>query len=1061
MQKKRGRKIGLVVFGIFILFFIFQIQMISSEEAKIIDQGIIKELNNSNWVAVLIDLKDISEMDNVFSNFSVNEIRDLYKSPYSSRIDAEITEEGFEKLINDSRVTEIYFNAPVEGALSQSVPFIGVDPYVWNLGYNGTGVKICVIDSGVNKTHADLQGKIIEEACFCSASEGGSSNCCYNGNSEEYGNNSALDNCGHGTHVTGIIASQDSVYKGVAYGADVYAVKSLNSDNEGTLGDIGKAIEWCISVGSNVISISIYDHGEYGPFGKDGICPTLIDEDINNATFYNVSIISISGNDYYVNGTSYPGCSANVTSVGASFKDYDILASLTNRGTNLDLLAPGMNIWSLRWNPNSCFGTCTCSGDYMRCSGTSMAAPHASGVAALLLDRDPTLTPKEIREILQDTGKLIGDPYDPSSGLSFPRINASAAIDTVCTCTSWSSGSCGGGNCSSIQRQYTRSCTPSGCDSETKCEYDETCVGGDEITVCSSGCDYTTIQDAIDNALTEDIIKITDEGTYDERVNMNNTPDKVFLNCQGATITSDYEAIHIHNTEYNVILNCIFNSTKGIYITGDSDRNEFLNNVFDVEEKGLESYGSASGDGGSLYVKDSIFLNAEEEGSYFHSTEEYSPNNNVFDNDSFFNNEYALRFTRSSINEISDSLFEDNTYGIYLKGSNYDLEETISWNNFSGNNYGIYIDDQDGIQLYDNNFCPSNTNYDIYMSATTDEHGSGNVCEKPDGWDDLYVTGCTYYCDTPPEVTLLYPPDNSTYTTQGDVDLVCQSDDNYELVNVSLYHNIAGSWQLNQTKSISGTSNITIFTLSNIPNGTVFDWNCFAYDNKSRGSFADENWSLKVIVDNIAPNVNIISPLNQTYNVSSIDFNITLNEYGICEYSLDGGVTNNTMGTTDSKNFNATNSSMSNGDYFVNYYCEDSIGNKNYSEVVSFNINITVPPNDTYKFYHKSSSGDVVAWLGNEGNIVLKGSCFSGGSCDAPGSNSFIVKNSTGDNVAFINSSGDMCVETGDCSDYSATCNTNPEDAFIYRNSSNDNVICIDKYGDLCLVGGLFENSNP
>ncbi len=110
-----------IIFGVLMVLVVVSVlgiiraEMLVSDAGVEYDDEILEELNNSNWVAVLIDLKDISEMDNVFSNFSVNEIRDLYKSPYSSRIDAEITEEGFEKLINDSRVTEIYFNAPVSG----------------------------------------------------------------------------------------------------------------------------------------------------------------------------------------------------------------------------------------------------------------------------------------------------------------------------------------------------------------------------------------------------------------------------------------------------------------------------------------------------------------------------------------------------------------------------------------------------------------------------------------------------------------------------------------------------------------------------------------------------------------------------------------------------------------------------------------------------------------------------------------------------------------------------------------------------------------------------------
>ena len=89
----------------------------------------------------------------------------------------------------------------------------------------------------------------------------------------------------------------------------------------------------------------------------------------------------------------------------------------------------------------------------------------------------------------------------------------------------------------------------------------------------------------------------------------------------------------------------------------------------------------------------------------------------------------------------------------------------------------------------------------------------------------------------------------------------------------------------------------------------------------------------------------------------------------------------------------------------------------------------------------------------------MKGSCYSGGNCSAPGINSLIFRNSTNDNVAFINSTGDMCIATGDCSDESATCNPT-RDAFIIRNSSDYNMSYIDFDGDLCLTGKLYENSN-
>jgi parallel beta-helix repeat protein len=113
--------------------------------------------------------------------------------------------------------------------------------------------------------------------------------------------------------------------------------------------------------------------------------------------------------------------------------------------------------------------------------------------------------------------------------------------------------------------------------------------------------------------------------------------------------------------------------------------------------------------------------------------------------------------------------------------------------------------------------------------------------------------------------------------------------------------------------------------------------------------------------------------------------------------------------------------------------------------------------NDTYKFYIKNDAEDEVAWLGNEGNIVLKGICSATSVCTAP-SDSFIIKNSGDDTVAYIDSEGNMCIEQGDCSDKSISCNPT-RDAFIVRDASDSNMSYIDFDGDLCLTGKLIEDA--
>ena len=116
---------------------------------------------------------------------------------------------------------------------------------------------------------------------------------------------------------------------------------------------------------------------------------------------------------------------------------------------------------------------------------------------------------------------------------------------------------------------------------------------------------------------------------------------------------------------------------------------------------------------------------------------------------------------------------------------------------------------------------------------------------------------------------------------------------------------------------------------------------------------------------------------------------------------------------------------------------------------------------DAHKFYIKNGSGDNVAWLGDAGNIVLKGQCFVQVTCTTNDGNSLIFKSNLNETVAFVNSTGDLCIETGDCSDQSASCSS-PNDSFIVLDGSNNEVIVIDTTnGDLCLTGRLIENGNP
>jgi len=249
--------------------------------------------------------------------------------------------------------------------------------------------------------------------------------------------NDPMDDNGHGTHVSGIVASQNPTYKGVAPGANIVANKVLDSSGSGWFSNVAAGVDWCIDnkdkYNIHTISMSLGDGGEYN--NPSTQCdPYTVAIAINTAFDQGIFVSVASGNEAHLNGISYPACASNATSVGAVYDANvgsqnwqptcrdgttyaDKIVCFTNRDEILDLLAPGCKITSLSLGG----GTATYC-------GTSMSAPMVAGVASLMLNANNTLTPSQIRNVLKNTGKGI---YDSKTGLTFPRINASAAVNSV------------------------------------------------------------------------------------------------------------------------------------------------------------------------------------------------------------------------------------------------------------------------------------------------------------------------------------------------------------------------------------------------------------------------------------------------------------------------------------------------------------------------------------------------------------------------------------------------------------------------------------------------------
>ncbi|PJE81348.1 hypothetical protein COU58_02945 [Candidatus Pacearchaeota archaeon CG10_big_fil_rev_8_21_14_0_10_32_42] len=199
-------------------------------------------------------------------------------------------------------------------------------------------------------------------------------------------------------------------------------------------------------------------------------------------------------------------------------------------------------------------------------------------------------------------------------------------------------------------------------------------------------------------------------------------------------------------------------------------------------------------------------------------------------------------------------------------------------------------------------------------------------------------------CVIPPIVTLLSPLDNSRFNS-GNLYFIANFTDNLGLANSTFYLWNSTSDLINTTIDIiTGTLNSTNLSVT-LPYEDTFTWNYLAYDNNSNNAFGSSNYTFiyNSTLDITPPNLTINSPLNgTTYSTLPLNFtfNVTLSENAsLVQYSLDNGVNNFTMSSTDNQNFNASNYSMADGTYTFRVYANDTSGNRNDSEFVTFFVN--------------------------------------------------------------------------------------------------------------------------
>ncbi|HEY7501876.1 MAG TPA: S8 family peptidase [Vicinamibacterales bacterium] len=331
-----------------------------------------------------------------------------------------VPDASLEWLASQPEVAALSLDRAVRGTIDRTARTIGARWITDALGFDGAGVGVATIDSGVTGFHEELDGRVVQFVDFVG------------------GQPLAYDDYGHGTHVAGIIAgngrSTNGERRGIAPGAHLVVLKALDAAGNGYTSTVIAAIDYAIAhrmdFNIRVINLSVAA-GVYESYLKDPL--TLA---AKRAVDAGIVVVAAAGNNGLAangqveyGGIASPGNAPWVVTVGASNsmgtvdRGDDIVAGFSSRGPSAiddnakpDLVAPGVAIEAA-----------TASEPNMSLTGTSMAAPVVAGAIALMLEANPDLTPNAVKAILQYTSETRKGFDHFTQGAGF--LNARGAVE--------------------------------------------------------------------------------------------------------------------------------------------------------------------------------------------------------------------------------------------------------------------------------------------------------------------------------------------------------------------------------------------------------------------------------------------------------------------------------------------------------------------------------------------------------------------------------------------------------------------------------------------------------
>jgi hypothetical protein len=339
------------------------------------------------------DIQKMMKQENVTASFELLPIVELELTPSELLLIKQSYPNASVSLVQEYEIAAYTDKIPAQFPMIKTAP-------TQTVPYTGKGVKVGVLDTGIDVDHPDLN--VAGGICTMDIQN------CSSGTSYD-------DDNGHGTHVAGIIAAlqNNQGIVGIAPNVELYAIKSLGRGGSSST-IIAKGIEWAINNNIDILNLSI----------TTTLGPDIMQKFIEAAYDSGMIIVGAAGNEGATRGVQYPALYEDVIAISSVNLEKKITAT-SSTGEKIELAAPGFEITSTYPLDRYAEGK-----GYATLSGTSMAAPHVTGIAALYKERFPSFSNSKIRELLTSRSEDLG-PIGRDIQYGFGLVQYQNNIDDI------------------------------------------------------------------------------------------------------------------------------------------------------------------------------------------------------------------------------------------------------------------------------------------------------------------------------------------------------------------------------------------------------------------------------------------------------------------------------------------------------------------------------------------------------------------------------------------------------------------------------------------------------